>query len=173
MAISLYDLSVANYLQTLTGLTGVLTKGATYFESAGVDADQFLATRLHDDMLPFQFQIASVAHHSLGAINGIKAGVFRPPGQLSPATYADMQKTLADTITALQAITPAEVNALEGKDVSFELGAFKMPFVAENFILSFSLPNFYFHATTTYDILRTHGVTLGKRDFMGPLRLKA
>ena len=119
------------------------------------------------------YQIASVAHHSLGAINGIKAGVFRPPGQLSPATYADMQKTLADTITALQAITPAEVNALEGKDVSFELGAFKMPFVAENFILSFSLPNFYFHATTTYDILRTHGVTLGKRDFMGPLRLKA
>ena len=67
---------------------------------------------------------------------------------------------------------PADVNALEGKDVSFQFRDTKIPFVAENFLLSFSLPNFHFHATTAYDILRSKGVPLGKRDYMGKLRLK-
>ena len=66
-----------------------------------------------------------------------------------------------------------EVNGLEGRDMVFQIGERKMPFVAEGFLLSFSLPNFFFHATTTYDILRSKGVKLGKRDFMGALRLKA
>ncbi|MGN6451795.1 MAG: DUF1993 family protein, partial [Steroidobacteraceae bacterium] len=74
---------------------------------------------------------------------------------------------------ALQEVTPAEVNALEGRDVVFQLRDFKMPFTAKGFLLSFSLPNFYFHASTAYDILRWRGVRIGKRDFMGRLRLKA
>ena len=65
------------------------------------------------------------------------------------------------------------MNALEGKDVTFQFKDFKLPFTAENFLLSFSLPNFYFHATTAYDILRHKGVPLGKRDFTGKLRLKS
>jgi uncharacterized protein len=64
------------------------------------------------------------------------------------------------------------VNALEGKDVTFKVRDMTMPFTAEDFLLSFSLPNFYFHATTAYDILRLKGVPLGKRDFMGRMRLK-
>ena len=69
-------------------------------------------------------------------------------------------------------LTAGEVNGLEGRDVVFAFRDFKMPFVAENFLMSFSLPNFYFHSTTAYDILRHKGVPLGKRDFMGALRLK-
>jgi hypothetical protein len=65
------------------------------------------------------------------------------------------------------------VNTLEGKDVVFEVRDMKLPFTAEGFLLSFSLPNFYFHATTAYDILRTKGVPLGKRDFLGKMRLKS
>jgi hypothetical protein len=72
----------------------------------------------------------------------------------------------------LQKLTPAEVNGLAGKDVTFQIRDFKLPFTAENFFLSFSLPNFHFHATTGYDILRMKGVPLGKRDYMGNLRLK-
>ena len=64
------------------------------------------------------------------------------------------------------------MNALEGKDVTFQMRNFKMPFTAENFLMSFSLPNFYFHASTAYDILRSKGVPLGKRDFMGAMRMK-
>ncbi len=69
-------------------------------------------------------------------------------------------------------LAPADVNALEGKDVVFQVRDMKLPFKAEGFLLSFSLPNFHFHATTAYDILRSKGVPLGKRDYMGKLRLK-
>ena len=64
------------------------------------------------------------------------------------------------------------MNALEGGEVVFQIQDFKMPFTAEGFLMSFSLPNFYFHATTAYDILRSKGVPLGKRDYMGQMRMK-
>jgi hypothetical protein len=165
-------MSVVSYLQTLGAVSGVLAKGLEHLPAAGHDPDAVVGSRLHDDMLPFAFQIWSVSHHSLGAINGVKAGVFGPPHALPQLDYKGLQKVVADAAEGLSQLTPAEVNALEGKDVSFQLGEFKMPFVAETFIMSFSLPNFYFHATTAYDILRQKGVPLGKRDFMGRPRLK-
>jgi hypothetical protein len=122
-------------------------------------------------MLPFRFQVVAVAHHSLGAIKGAKAGVFTPPGP-STADYAGLQKLIADARADLQKLSRAEVEALEGKDVVFQLGERKMPFTAENFLMSFSMPNFHFHATTAYDILRMKGVPLGKRDYMGMPRIK-
>jgi hypothetical protein len=124
-------------------------------------------------MLPFRFQIISVAHHSIGAIEGVKQGVFRPPGEMPPLDFAALQKLVADAREALQKVTPAEVNALEGRDMEFQFRDFKMPFTAEGFLMSFSLPNFYFHAATAYDILRSKGVPLGKRDFMGALRMRS
>mgnify|MGYP003395494793 CR=1 FL=1 len=159
MAVSLYDLSVASYLQTLGGVVGFMDKG------------DIVETRLHPDMLPFRFQIMSVAHHSLGAIEGVKKGVFSPPTG-PDYDYKGLQKLVADAREGLQKLTPAEVNALEGRDVTFQLKDFKVPFTAEGFVLSFSLPNFYFHAATAYDILRMKGVKLGKRDYMGQLRMK-
>jgi hypothetical protein len=84
--------------------------------------------------------------------------------------YAGLQKYLADALAALTAMTPDSVNKFEGGKVIFKLGGKEIPFTAENFILSFSLPNLYFHTTTAYDILRTKGVPIGKVDFMGALR---
>jgi len=172
MAIALYDLSVANYVQTLGAVEGFLERGLAHFKETGTDPNEIVETRLAPDMLPLRFQIWSVAHHSLGAIKGAEAGVFAPPPQLPPLDYAGLQKVAADTREALQKLSPAEVNALEGKDMVFQIRDTKMPFTAEGFLLSFSLPNFYFHATTAYDILRSKGVPLGKRDFMGRMRLK-
>ncbi|WP_421998931.1 DUF1993 domain-containing protein [Reyranella sp.] len=173
MAISLFDLSVANYLQTLGAVEGFLAKGLAHFQEAKADPDAVLGERLHADMLPFKFQVWATAHHSLGAINGVKEGVFGPPAPI-PATidYAGLQKTVTEAREALQKVKPEEVDAVQGKDMTFQLPTMKIPFTAENFLLSFSLPNFYFHATTAYDILRNKGVPLGKRDFMGRLRLK-
>jgi hypothetical protein len=91
---------------------------------------------------------------------------------MPPLDYAALQKLVADAREALQKVTPAEVNALEGGDMEFQFRDFKMPFTAEGFLMSFSLPNFYFHAATAYDILRSKGVPLGKRDFMGALRMR-
>jgi hypothetical protein len=173
MAIALYDVSVANYLQTLGGVAGFLEKALAHFTANKVDIDEIVETRLFPDMLPFRFQVQSVAHHSLGAIEGVKKGLFQPPPQAPAYDYRGLQQLVAEAREALLKVTPAEVNALEGRDVVFQLRDFKMPFTAEGFLLSFSLPNFYFHATTAYDILRMKGVPIGKRDYMGPLRLKS
>lgn len=172
MAISLYDLSVASYLQTTAAVAGFMEKAHKHFAEKNVDPAEIVETRLHPDMLPFRFQIVSVAHHSIGAIEGVKKGVFSPPTG-PDYDYKGLQKLIADAREALQKLTPAEVNALEGRDVTFQLRDFKLPFTAEGFLMSFSLPNFYFHATTAYDILRTKGVPLGKRDYMGQMRMKS
>ncbi len=173
MATSLYDFSVANYLQTVAAIGGVLERGAKHCAEAGTDPNALTGVRLFDDMAPLSFQIVSVAHHSVGALEGVKSGVFRPPSATPPSDYAGLQKMVADAQAALKALTPDEVNSWEGKDIVFHLGEMQLPFTAEGFILSFSLPNFYFHSTTAYDILRMKGVPLGKRNFMGALRMKA
>jgi hypothetical protein len=172
MALSLYETTVANFLQTLGGVEGFLGKGLAHFKEKNVDPNEVIETRLFPDMLPFRFQLVAVAHHSLGAIRGAKAGAFAPPGP-STLDYAGLQKMVTETREALQQIKPAEVEALQGKDVIFSVRDMKLPFTAEGFLLSFSLPNFYFHATTAYDILRNKGVPLGKRDFLGKMRLKS
>ena len=86
--------------------------------------------------------------------------------------YYGLQKQVADARNTLAAMPTDEVNALSGKDVVFEVGDLKLPFTAEGFVQSFSLPNLHFHATTAYDILRLKGVALGKRDYLGQPRLK-
>jgi hypothetical protein len=172
MAFSLYDASVANYLQILGAVAGYMDKAAAHFKEKGTDLEQIVTTRLFDDMLPFRFQIVSVAHHSHGAIEAVQKGVFSPEMGKQDLKYADLQKLVADATTSLTALQPDAVNALAGRDVMFQFGERKMPFTAAEFLMSFSLPNFFFHATTAYDILRHKGVPLGKRDFMGKLRIK-
>ena len=172
MATSLYDQSVAAYQQTLAGVAGFMERGLAHCRDNNIDPEEIVETRLWGDMAPFRFQIVSVAHHSVDAIDGLKAGVFGPPTDTRPHTYVELQGLVAEARETLGKLTPAEVNALEGGDMSFQIGDFKLPFTAETFVMSFSLPNFYFHATTAYDILRSKGVPLGKRDFMGEMRLK-
>ena len=171
MTTSLYDLSVGCYLQTLGAVSGFLERGADHFRENNIDPDEVAQSRLFADMLPFAFQIYSVTHHSLGAIEGIQAGVFGPPQGPFPG-YSGLQAMVTEATAKLKAMSPSSVNALGGKDVVFQMRDFKVPFTAENFILSFSLPNFHFHATTAYDILRTKGVPLGKRDYLGAMRMK-
>jgi hypothetical protein len=173
MSTSLYDLSVATYLQTLGGVAGFLERGHAHFTEKNTDPNEIVETRIFPDMLPFRFQVQSVAHHSLGAIEGIKKGLFGPPANLAALDYRGLQQLVTDTRHALQRLEPTEINALEGKDVVFQIRDRQVPFTAESFVLSFSLPNFHFHATTAYDILRMKGVPLGKRDYLGQLRVKS
>jgi hypothetical protein len=172
MATSLYDLSVPTYLQTLGGVEGFLGRGLAHCQEKSIDPNEVVETRLAADILPFRFQVWAVAHHSIGAMRGVKEGVFAPPAQLPALDYAGLQKTVTEAREALEKLTPADVNALDGKDVIFQIRDTKLPFTAAEFLLSFSLPNFHFHATTAYDILRMKGVPLGKRDYLGRMRLK-
>ncbi len=172
MAIPLYDVSVTSFQQVLGGVAGFLDKGLAHCKANDIDPNTIVEKRLYKDMLPFRFQVIAVAHHSLGAIKGVQAGVFKPPAGPMDQDYAGLQKLIADTRAALQQVSRESVDALQGKDVIFELGSNKLPFTAEGFLMSFSMPNLHFHATTAYDILRTEGVPLGKRDYMGPMRMK-
>jgi hypothetical protein len=170
--VTLYDICVPNYLQTLDAVGAFLEKAQGHFREQNVALDEIVATRLYPDMLPFRFQIQSVVHHSVGAIEGIRQGVFRPPSNLPEHGYEELQALVRDARETLQKISPETVNARAGADMVFEIRGTKVPFTTEGFVLSFSLPNFYFHATTAYDILRSKGVPLGKRDYLGRMRLK-
>jgi uncharacterized protein len=173
MALSLYDCTVASFIQTLTGVSGVMARGLKHCEAKGIDPSDVVMTRMVEDMLPFHFQITSVAHHSVGAIKAARTGTFDANEPGGRHNYAGLQNVVADALQSLQGETPDSINALADKDVMFVLGETKIPFTAQNFLLSFSLPNFYFHATTAYDILRSKGAPLGKRHFLGPMRIKA
>ncbi|MFN2288529.1 MAG: DUF1993 family protein [Chromatocurvus sp.] len=171
MAISLYDVSVASFQQVLGAVDGFLEKGETHCKEKGIDPEEIVETRLHPDMLPFRFQIMSVVHHSRGAIEGVKAGEFSPPSG-PDHDYAGLRQSVADARNELDALSRDEVDSLEGKEVIFQIGDFKLEFIAEDFLMTFSLPNLHFHATTAYDILRMREVPLGKKDYMGRMRLK-
>ena len=172
MAIPLYDVSVTSFLQMLGSVAGFLDKGLAHCNANRIDLKELVETRLHADMLPFRFQVLAVAHHTLGAMQGVQAGSFKPPAGPMDQDYAGLQKIVADARTELAKLSRESVDALQGKDVIFQLGDFKLPFTAEGFLMSFSLPNLHFHATTAYDILRMKGVPLGKRDYMGQMRMK-
>ena len=172
MATSLYDLSVPTFVQALGGVESFLARGLAHCREKNIDPMEIVETRLFPDMLPFRFQVLSVASHSLGAMRGMKEGLVVPPGASPPLDYAGLQKAVTEAREGLEKLTPAEVNALDGKDVVFQIRDMKLPFTAAEFLLSFSLPNLHFHATTAYDILRMKGVPLGKRDYLGRMRLK-
>jgi hypothetical protein len=173
MAFSLYDATVANYLQILGAVGGFLEKSRTHFQENAVDLAEIVESRLTPDMLPLRFQIVSVAHHSRGAMGAAKTGVFVPSSGKPDLDFAALQALVGEARTELSELTPEAVNALAGRDVTFKLSDRALPFTAEGFLMSFSLPNFFFHATTAYDILRHKGAPLGKRDFIGNLKLKA
>lgn len=172
MTLSLYDAVIPPFRQMVGSLQGVLEKGAQHYEGKGRSPDDLLRERIHEDMLPLTFQIDSVIHHSIGAIEGVKAGVFHAASSIEEADYAGFQALLAQAAQQLEALAPADMEALAGKDVIFKFKDLEMPFTAEGFLMSFSKPNLYFHATTAYDILRMAGVPLGKRDYLGQLQLK-
>lgn len=170
MTISLYDASVASYLQILPAVSALLDKAAEHFPAQGKALGEIVDTTLHEGMLPFRFQVVSVAHHSIGTIKAMDSGIFSPPKYDASQDFASLQAMLATATAELSALTADEVNAKSGQSIAFVMGDLNLPFTVENFVLSFSLPNFYFHAVTTYDILRHLGLPLGKRDFMGKMR---
>jgi len=171
MSISLYDATVTNYLQVLKSTSAVLDKSKSFCKENGIDLSTIVETRLVEDMNPFQFQVISVVHHSLGALKGLDAGEFAPPAGYGDLDYAHLQDLVSQAISQVGSFDAETVNGWAGKTLTFKLGSNEIPFTAENYVMSFSLPNFYFHATTTYDVLRMKGVPLGKRDYIGAMRM--
>jgi uncharacterized protein len=172
MPTSLYELSVPTFLQTVKAVRSFLDRAATHCAETHADPDDFVHDRLFDDMAPFHFQIEAAWHHSVWGLEAAKTGVFAPPALVGPVPFADLQAMIGKAEATLEAFTPDEVNSWAGKELDVQVGPRRLAFTSETLILSFSLPNFYFHVVTAYDILRSRGVPLGKRDFEGRLRTR-
>jgi hypothetical protein len=170
MSFSLYAATVPTYCQILEAVGRLLGKAEAWCADRGVAPNDIIQARLAEDMLPFAYQVKATAVHSLGAIEGVRKGVFSPDMTPPPESFVALKARIADTLATLSAIEAAEVDSFVGRDMRFAFGDRHLDFTAENFLLSFSQPNFYFHATTTYDILRWKGLPIGKRDFAGKPR---
>ena len=168
---TLYELSVESFDRVLTSTLVVMKKAAEHFDAQGDNPDDLLALRFAEDMWPLSLQLNSVRHHSLNAIKGILAGEFNPPQPPPQMSYVEWMNYLAGTLDELRGFGEAEIEAASGKPMYFRMLGVEMPFSTDNFILSFSTPNLYFHATTVYDLLRMQGAPLGKRDFLSVLKL--
>lgn len=175
MPLSLYDATIPTYLQILEASLGLIDKAQAFCAEGGMTEEALLAEHFGPDMLSLSWQLKWLTTHSVGAIAGVRAGTFSPDRSPPPESFAGLRELSTASIATLRTITPEEMEGLIGRDMIFSVPAanLRMDFTAENFLLSFSLPNFYFHATTAYDILRHKGVRIGKLDFLGRPRIKA
>jgi hypothetical protein len=183
---SLYDLSVPTFLQTTRAIGTVLDRAARHCAETGADPDDFVEARLIEDMAPFHFQIESLRNHAVWGLEAVRTGAFAPPPLAGPMPFADLQAMVGGAMTALEALTPDEVNSWSGRGLDIELFRPLDPknastsrwvprtlaLTPETYLLTYSLPNFYFHAVTAYNILRTRGVPIGKGDYEGELRVR-
>ncbi|HUA88075.1 MAG TPA: DUF1993 domain-containing protein [Steroidobacteraceae bacterium] len=171
MAISLYSATIPSYLQILNSVARLVTLAEAFCSERQLAPEELIQARLAPDMQPFAYQVKSTAVHSIGAIEGLRRGSFSPDNTTPPASFAALGERLAVTVAALESLRPEEVDGFVGREMYFVAGERRLRFSAEDFLLSFSQPNFYFHATTAYDLLRWKGLPIGKRDFTGRLRV--
>jgi len=172
MTISLYDAVIPSQLQIIAAVRKLVDKAKAHCEEKGSAPEEIIGARLIEDMLPFAYQVKSCREHSLGAIEGVREGVFTPSLTAPPNDWAGLYEKLDEAKAGLEAVSEAEMEGFIGQPMEFRFKDAVMPFTAENFLLSFAQPNFYFHATTAYDVLRERGLPIGKRDFLGMPRIK-
>ena len=166
MPLSISSVGVQSFVTTLGALSKILDKAAAHCAAKKIDPAVVMQMRLAPDMFPFvkQVQLAcDFAKNTLGRLTG------------EPPKFPDEEKTLDDlkariakTIDYVNSFKAGEIDATEEKDVTFPIGPQNtMTLKGAQYLIGFALPNFYFHATTAYDILRQVGVEIGKRDFLG------
>lgn len=167
MSISMYKASAPIFVQFLTSLSTVLDKAAAHAEAKKVDPAVLLNARLYPDMFPLVRQVRAVTDHALNACSKL-ADATPPSFGNTEATIPELKDRIEKTIAFIRGLKPAQIDGSEDKQVTFVFpNGNKREFTGQSLLLNFCLPNFYFHATTAYDILRHCGVELGKRDFMG------
>ena len=165
MAISLYDASIPGYINMLRNLSGFLDKAEAHAATGGERVEALVDASFGHEMLPFkaQVQLASDAAKSGAAyLSGIEA----PAMPDTESTFAELKARIAATIAFLETIRRDQVDGQEERPVVLKFPGATMEFTAQSYLLGFSMPNFLFHVVTAYDILRSRGVPLGKRDYL-------
>jgi hypothetical protein len=167
MPISMYHASVPVFLQLLGGLKGVIEKAEAHATAHKWEENALLNWRLYPDMFTFARQVRQASEHAFGA--GRAAGVEVPSLPAIDNSFAEMKARIDKTIDFLKGLKADQLDGREDQQVTITAGGQPRNFRAQNYLYHFAMPNFYFHATTAYNILRSLGIEIGKRDFMGQM----
>ncbi len=166
MSITMYRASIPPIVRVLNNLAAILEKGAAYAEAKKIDPAVLINSRLFPDMLPLikQIQIASdVARRGAARLAGLEA----PKMEDDETTFPELIARLKKTVAYLETFTPDQIDGSEEKSISLPVGDKTMTLEGLPYLISFILPNVYFHVSTAYNILRYNGVELGKLDYLG------
>lgn len=166
MNISMYQASAPRFVNTLKNLSAILDKAQAYADSKKIDPTVLTSYRLYPDMFTMARQVQVACDTAKGAVARL-AGVEVPKHEDTERTLAELKARIAKTIEFIGTIKPAQIDGSEDKDIALKLGRQEVKFKGMQYLLGFAHPNFYFHATTAYDILRHNGLDIGKQDYIG------
>ena len=171
MSLSMYQASVPPMLQMFAAMSANLDKAVKHCEARKIDPSKLLTSRLAFDMNPLTSQIQAISDQAKGCVARL-AGIDIPSMPDNEASIDELKGRIAKTVDFIKSVTPEQIDGTEDKEIALKLGPagpnqFEMKFSGSQYLLHFVMPNFYFHVTTAYDILRHAGVEIGKRDFMG------
>jgi hypothetical protein len=166
MKISMYQASAPRFVNLLGNLSAILDKAQAHAEAKKIDPAALTEDRLFPDMLPMKRQVQIACDTAKGAVARL-AGVDVPRHEDTEQTFAELKARIAKTIDFIQSVAPAQLEGTEDKAIHLKLGSREVDYTGMQYLLGFALPNFYFHVTTAYDILRHDGVELAKRDYIG------
>ena len=167
MSVSMYEASIPVFIRGLSALSAVLDKGSAYAKEKKIDEKALVNARLALDMYPLSAQIQTASDTAKLAIARL-TGIEVPKFDDNESTMAELQERIAKTIAVLKSVDHAAFKDSNARTVTLNFGKLKSSFRGKNYLMHFALPNFYFHVTTAYAILRHNGVSVGKRDFLGP-----
>jgi len=168
MSLSMYQASVPVFIRMLGHLSGILDKAAAHAEAKKINPTVFMNARLAPDMLPLTFQVQMVCDSAKGCAARL-AGIEVPSHPDTESSFPELKARIEKTLAFLKTVDAAQVDGSEDRKITLKLGGREFQFVGQSLLLHFALPNFYFHLTTAYAILRHNGVDIGKLDFIGQL----
>ena len=166
MSISMSQASAPRFANTLRNLSAILDKAAAHAEARKIDPLALTSFRLYPDMFPLSRQVQIACDTAKGAVARL-AGVEIPKHEDSEKTFEELKARIAKTLDFIATVKAPQVDGSEGKDIVLKLQGRDVPFTGIQYLLGFAWPNFYFHCTIAYAILRHNGVDIGKRDFIG------
>jgi len=166
VTISMFKASAPIFVQFLTSLSAVLDKAAAHAEAKKIEQSVLLNMRLYPDMHQLVRQVRAATDHAMSAC-GRLAGVELPAFANKEESIPELKERITKAIEFIKSIKPVQIDGSEEKEITIKFSSGERKFIGQSFLLNFCLPNFYFHTTTAYDILRHCGVEVGKRDFMG------
>ena len=166
MAISMYQISLPIFVRQLNGLAGCMKKVQAVYAEKKYDESALLSCRFYPDMFSFAKQVQIATDHARNCA-ALLAGLEAPKYEDNETSLAQLIARVEKTIAYLKTIKPEQVDGAEGKTVIVKMRDREMNFTGLELLQNRSMPNFYFHTTTAYDLIRHNGVEIGKRDFMG------